>query len=112
MEGNSGDVASMTLKRQQRVGIGRLDIVELDGMVAGGCKEAFVGGYAEAVNLRVGVLDRTRTDSGESLPEPKERAINKLAFGPQHKTPEREGGLRATCRRIPDRVIITGCDAN
>jgi hypothetical protein len=38
--------------------------------VAGRGEEAFIGRYAQAIHLAVGVLDCTRTYPGESLPEP------------------------------------------
>lgn len=43
VECDARDIASMALKCQQGVGVGRLDIKEFHGMVAGGRKEAFVG---------------------------------------------------------------------
>lgn len=70
VEGDAGDVARVALKGQQRVRVGGLDVVELDGVVAGGREEALVGGDAEAVDLGVRVLDRAGADAGEGLPEP------------------------------------------
>lgn len=63
VEGDAGDVACVTLEGEQRVRIGRLDIKELDRVVAGGGEEALVGRDAQAVDLRVGVLDRARADA-------------------------------------------------
>lgn len=63
MEGHAGDISRMALEGQQGVGVGGLDIVELDGVVAGSGEEALVGRNAEAVDLRVGVLDGARADA-------------------------------------------------
>ena len=43
MEGDAGDVSRVTLKRQQRVRVGRLDVVELDRVVARGGEVSLVG---------------------------------------------------------------------
>lgn len=70
MEGDSGDVARVALEGQQRVRVGGLDVVELDGVVARAGEEALVGRDAQAVDLRVRVLDRARAYARESFPEP------------------------------------------
>jgi hypothetical protein len=57
VEGNARDVARVALKCEERIGIRRLDVVQLDRMVAGGGEEALVGGDAQSVDLGVGVLD-------------------------------------------------------
>ena len=56
MEGDARDVARVALKAQDRIWIRRFYIEELDGVVAGGGNETFIGGDAETVDLRVGVL--------------------------------------------------------
>lgn len=66
---NARDVARVAFEREKRVGVCRLDVVEFDCVVACSSEEAFVWGDAEAVDLRVGVLDCAGTDSGESLPK-------------------------------------------
>lgn len=43
VESDTGDVARVALKSQQRVRVGRLDIVELDGVVARGGEVSLVG---------------------------------------------------------------------
>lgn len=58
VECDAGDVAGVTLKGHDRVGIGGLDVVELNIVVASSGKEALVRGDAEAIDLRVGVLNR------------------------------------------------------
>ncbi len=76
VEGDAGDVARVALEAQHRVGVRGLDVEELDRVVAGGGDEAFVGRNAEAVDLRVGVLDRARADAGQSLPESREASTS------------------------------------
>lgn len=51
------------------VWVGGLDVVEFDGMVPGGGEETLVGGDAEAIYLRIGVLDCAGADAGEGFPE-------------------------------------------
>lgn len=69
VERDARDVARVALEGQQGVGVGGLDVEELDGVVAGGREEALVGRDAQSVDLRVGVLDGTGADAGEGLPE-------------------------------------------
>jgi len=71
MECDTCNVASMTFESKERVWVGGLDIVELDGMVASGGKKALVRGYAKTVDLRVRVLDCSRANTGKGLPEAK-----------------------------------------
>lgn len=51
VKSHTGDVSLVTLKGEQRVGVGRLDVVELDGVVPRGGEVALVGGDAEAIDL-------------------------------------------------------------
>lgn len=51
VERDARDVASVALKGEQWVGIGALDVEELDGVVARGRQEALVGRDAQAVHL-------------------------------------------------------------
>jgi hypothetical protein len=69
MERNSSYVSSVAFETKERIGIRRFDIVELDGMMTRSCKETFVGGYAEAIDLWVGMLDCAGTDSWECFPK-------------------------------------------
>lgn len=43
VERDAGDVARVALKGQQRIGVGALDVKQLDSVVAGGCEKALVG---------------------------------------------------------------------
>lgn len=69
MKSNTSDVVGVAIEGHDRVRIRRLDVVQLDIVTSGGRKVAFVWGDAEAVHLRLGVLDRTGTDSRKGLPE-------------------------------------------
>lgn len=51
VERNAGDVARVALEGEQRIGVGALDVEELDGVVARGREEALVGRDAQAVHL-------------------------------------------------------------
>lgn len=77
VERDAGDVGRVPVKGEDGVGVGGLDIVELDGMVAGGGKVAFVRGDAEAVYLRVRVGDGAGADAAEGFPE----ALGKVSVG-------------------------------
>lgn len=63
VEGHAGDVVGVAFECEDRVWICGFDVVELDVGVGGGGEEALVGGDAEAVDLRVGVLDCARADA-------------------------------------------------
>lgn len=69
VEGDAGDVASVSIEGKDCVGIGRLDVVELYRMMAGGGEVAFVGRDTEAVYLRVWVGDGAGADAREGFPE-------------------------------------------
>lgn len=63
VECNARDVGRVAVKGQNRVRVRGLDVVQLDRVVARGSKVAFVGGYAEAVDLRVWVGDGAGADA-------------------------------------------------
>lgn len=63
------DVGGVAVEGEDGVGVGGFDVVELDGVVAGGGEVALVGRDAEAVDLRVGVGDCARADAAERFPE-------------------------------------------
>lgn len=70
VEGHARDVARVTLEGEKGVGVGRFDVVQLDRVMAGGGEVALVRRDTQSVDLGVGVLDGTRADAGEGLPEP------------------------------------------
>ncbi len=69
----ASDVACMALEDRGRSWVRGANIEQLDCVVARGGKESLVGGNAQAVDLRVGMLDGTGADSREGLPEPEGR---------------------------------------
>lgn len=69
VESEAGDVPSVAFEGQDGRRVGRTNIVELDGRMAGCSEPAFVWGDAQSINLRVWMLYGARTDAGESLPE-------------------------------------------
>lgn len=62
-------VAAVTLKCEEGVWVCGFDVVEFDRVMACRGEEAFVGRDAEAIDLRVRMLDRSRADARESLPK-------------------------------------------
>ena len=58
VKSDASNVAGVALEGQQRVGVRRLDIEQLHGVVAGGGEEPLVRRDAQPVHLRVRVLDR------------------------------------------------------
>lgn len=69
MESHASDIICMTFESKERVWIGRLDVVELNTMVTGCCKKSLVGRDAESIDLGIGVLNCSRADTRERLPE-------------------------------------------
>lgn len=69
VERDASDVVGVTLEGHDRVGIGGLDIVELDIVVARSREESLVGSDAQAIDLGIRVLDCARADAREGLPE-------------------------------------------
>lgn len=69
VEGYARDISSVALKGQQGIGVGGLDIVELDSMVARCCEETLVWGYTQAIDLGIRVLNGSGADTRERLPE-------------------------------------------
>lgn len=51
METDTSNIVGVAFKLEHRVGICRLDVVELDGGVTSGSKKSFVGGDTEAIYL-------------------------------------------------------------
>jgi hypothetical protein len=96
MECYAGDVGRVAVKGEDGIRVGRLDVVELDCVVAGGREVALVGGDAEPVDLRVWVWDGARADAAEGFPE----ALFGMSVGRQQ--------TNACGESVPDRVIIAG----
>jgi hypothetical protein len=69
VKGNTCNVRSMAVKGKDRIRVGRLDIVELDSVVAGGSEVALVRRYAKAVDLRVWVRNSAGADPRQCFPE-------------------------------------------
>ncbi|KAJ8106163.1 hypothetical protein OPT61_g9722 [Boeremia exigua] len=69
VEGDACDVAGVAIEGQDRVGVGRLDVVKLHRVVTSSGEVPFVGRDAEAIDLRVGVWDRAGANAREGLPE-------------------------------------------
>jgi hypothetical protein len=60
MEGHARDVRRVAVKGEDGVGVGRLDVVQLDRVVSSGGQIALVGGDAEAIDLGIRMRDRAR----------------------------------------------------
>lgn len=69
VECDAGDVGGVTFESEDGVGVRGFEVVELDVLVSCGCEKALVGRDAEAVDLRVGMLDRSKADSRQGFPE-------------------------------------------
>lgn len=91
VKGDACDIAGMTLKDKMWCRVGIPDFKELDCVVAGGGKISLVGGDAEAVHLRVWVLDRSRADARKGLPKPDGMVITSCA---RHRRSARRPRLR------------------
>lgn len=66
---DTSNIPAMAIECQDRRRIRGTNVEELDVLVASCREPAFVGGDAQPVDLRVWVLNGTRTDAGESFPE-------------------------------------------
>jgi hypothetical protein len=69
VECDARDVGRVPVKGEDGIRVGRLDVVELDRVVARGGQVALVGRDAQAVHLRVGVGDGAGADAAEGLPK-------------------------------------------
>jgi len=59
----------MPSQNHYRIWIGRANVEELDVVIASCCEVSFIRRYAEAVDLRIGMLNCAVADARESLPE-------------------------------------------
>lgn len=73
MERDSRDVACVAFKRHDRIRVGGLDIEKLYIVVASSSKESLIRSDAQAIDLRVGVLNGSRTDTRKCFPEAEQR---------------------------------------
>ena len=69
MKRHTCNIAGVTLKGHERIWVGTADVIELYILIACCCKPALIRGDAEAVDLRVGMLDYPGTDTRERFPE-------------------------------------------
>jgi len=69
VEGHASDIPGVAVKGEEWIGIRGADVVEFDIVVARSSEVALVGRDAEAIDLRVGVLDGTGAYAGEGFPE-------------------------------------------
>lgn len=69
MKRNTRNVVGVALKYEKRIGVCRLNVKELDGVVAGDGEEALIGRYAETIDLRIGVLNGTGAYARKGFPE-------------------------------------------
>jgi hypothetical protein len=78
VECDARDVASVTFESKKRVWVCGFDVVEFDRVMASSGEESFVGGDTEAVDLGVRVLDRSRANTREGLPEAEGHRLARL----------------------------------
>ena len=69
VKGDACDVTGMAFESEERVRVRGFYVVELYCVMACGSEETLVGGYAETIDLRVGVLNCSRADTREGFPE-------------------------------------------
>lgn len=74
VECDTSDVTCVPFEGHHGVGVGGLNVIELDIVVTAGGKETLIGSDTKAIDLRVRVLDGARADSGQRLPEADQRA--------------------------------------
>jgi len=70
VESNGCYVVGVAFEDHYWGGIGGFDVVEADDMAAGCGKVFLVGGYAETVDLRLGVLDCATAYTAQGFPKP------------------------------------------
>jgi hypothetical protein len=57
MECNASDIIGVTLKGQKGVGIGGLDIVKFDAVMASSCQKPLIWGNAKSIHLGIRMLN-------------------------------------------------------
>lgn len=63
MESHASDVVRVAVKGHDVIRVRRLDIVELDIMMARRCQKALIGGDTETIHLGIRMLDCAGTDA-------------------------------------------------
>lgn len=81
MESDAGDIAGMTVKREDRTRIGGADVIKFDIVTPGRSKISFIGRNAKPVYLGIRVLDGTGANTGEGFPEPNGMIIARYLTG-------------------------------
>jgi hypothetical protein len=69
VECDARHVATVTLKSEEGIWICGFDVVEFDRVMASRSEEALVGRDAEAIDLRIRMLYRSRADAREGFPK-------------------------------------------
>ena len=69
MESYPSNVACVPIKRHDWVRVCRFDIVKLDIVMTGRRQVTFIGCDAEAIHLRIRMLDGARADARQRFPE-------------------------------------------
>jgi hypothetical protein len=96
MKCNARDITSVSIKREDSIWVRRLDIVELDRVVARSGEVALIRRDTEAVDLRVWVRYRPGAYAREGFPETEGwRSVQKTRAKPP-------GGHK------PDRMVVAG----
>ena len=85
MKSHPGDVVRVPIKRHDGVRVRRLDIVEFDIVMACGRQKALIGSDAKTIHLGIWVLDGSRADARQSLPE----AVFRILISPDGLQPLR-----------------------
>lgn len=85
MKSHPGDVIRVPIKRHDGVRVRRLDIVEFDIVMACGRQKALIGSDAKTIHLGIWVLDGSRADARQSLPE----AVFRILISPDGLQPLR-----------------------
>lgn len=69
MKRDASDIVRVAFKGLDRVWIRRLNVVEAYNMAASRSEKLLVWSYAEAVDLRFGMLDSARANARKGFPE-------------------------------------------
>jgi hypothetical protein len=106
VEGNTGDVACVTLKCDHRVGVGGLNIKQLHIVVARSREESLIRSDAKAIDLRIRVLNSTGANTGESFPEAVRNNVSGRSFSDCDLEIVKEALELLLSANLPDGMII------